>query len=263
MDILQHFLNGFGRSLAAYLLLCGGAYLVVWLFLKKKLAKRRLQARPVPRQQIREEIKWSLVTFAVWAANGVAVTWLAMLGKTTFYLDVEAHGRAYLVVSFLILTVIQDAWFYWTHRLMHHPRLFKAVHATHHKFRNPSPWASFALGPIEAQIQYGYVYVIVLTVPVHPYVFAAVLPIYFAAISILHLGYEIWPRWFPHRVFTTSTHHNLHHQELTTNFGAAYTFWDTVMRTTSKRYDGLFREMTVKDACTKAEPRPSSERSSA
>ena len=53
-----------------------------------------------------------------------------------------------------------------------------------------------------------------------------------------HLGYEfVSPERRKHPVFslfTSSTHHNLHHQKTHKNFGYYFTFWDKLMKTLQK-----------------------------
>lgn len=39
----------------------------------------------------------------------------------------------YVLVSVVILDYLHDAWFYWTHRLLHWKPLYVHVHYIHHK----------------------------------------------------------------------------------------------------------------------------------
>lgn len=39
----------------------------------------------------------------------------------------------YIIASMAALDYLHDAWFYWTHRLLHGRLLYKHVHAVHHK----------------------------------------------------------------------------------------------------------------------------------
>src|SRR3546814_18089983 len=42
--------------------------------------------------------------------------------------------------SVLLYLLIHDTWFYWTHRWMHRPALFRRCHAVHHQSRPPTAW---------------------------------------------------------------------------------------------------------------------------
>jgi len=51
-------------------------------------------------------------------------------GGSALYMSVPADiwGWLYLPLSGLIYLFIQDTWFYFTHRIMHHRKLFKWTH---------------------------------------------------------------------------------------------------------------------------------------
>ena len=54
----------------------------------------------------------------------------------------EADGYACwitLAAAFTLLSIVAETHFYWTHRLLHVPWLYKNVHYLHHKSHNPGP----------------------------------------------------------------------------------------------------------------------------
>lgn len=51
------------------------------------------------------------------------------------------------LLKVVIAFVVGDAFFYWQHRLFHTPHLY-IFHKLHHSFRNPSPFAIFAVHPV-------------------------------------------------------------------------------------------------------------------
>ena len=63
------------------------------------------------------------------------------------------------------MIVIQDTYFYWTHRLMHHRRLFRWFHRTHHRSTNPNPWTTYSIGPLEAIVDSGASVLILMLIP--------------------------------------------------------------------------------------------------
>ena len=101
--------------------------------------------------QIRREIGWSLASAAIYGlpAGIVAWGWQAH-GWTRIYTDVGAFPLWWLPVSLLVYLFAHDTWFYWTHRAMHEPRLFRIAHAVHHASRPPTAWAAMAFHPVEA-----------------------------------------------------------------------------------------------------------------
>ena len=44
-----------------------------------------------------------------------------------------AHQAAYMLFTIVALDYLHDAWFYWTHRLLHWKPLYRHVHAVHHE----------------------------------------------------------------------------------------------------------------------------------
>jgi hypothetical protein len=66
------------------------------------------------------------------------------------------------------MVLMHDAYFYWTHRLMHHPRLFRIFHRAHHLSASPTPWAAYSFSVPEAFVQAGIGPLIVFTIPTHP-----------------------------------------------------------------------------------------------
>ena len=47
----------------------------------------------------------------------------------------EVGGCAGIVGTVLALDLLHDAWFYWTHRLLHTTSLYRSVHYKHHQSR--------------------------------------------------------------------------------------------------------------------------------
>ncbi|MCB0634987.1 MAG: sterol desaturase family protein, partial [Lewinella sp.] len=157
-------------------------------------------------------------------------------------------GIWYLPFSFAMLVVLHDAYFYWMHRLLHHPRLFRWMHLAHHRSNNPTPWASLAFDPLEAVLEIAIVPVLVLVIPLHPTVLLAFATWALAWNVIGHLGYELFPGgWVDHPVLrwlNTSTHHNLHHRYSKGNYGLYFNWWDRWMDTNHPDYERTFRELT-------------------
>jgi sterol desaturase/sphingolipid hydroxylase (fatty acid hydroxylase superfamily) len=218
-----------------YFLIAGALYLVFYQFYRKRFILKKLQPAFPQRKQILSEIKYSMSTLIIYAAFGVAVLYAKHYGITRIYDNWRQYGVIYFFLSLPIMILINDAWFYWTHRLLHVPFLYRLAHRVHHQFENPTPWAAFAFHPLEALLQAGILPLIVFTIPCHPImIFLFILHLF--VINILgHLGYETYPKWFLKSRFfrwvNTSTNHNYHHQKFHGNYGFYYTFWDRLMNT--------------------------------
>jgi Delta7-sterol 5-desaturase len=189
------------------------------------------------RRQVRREIGWSLLAAVIYGAPAGIVGWLySERGHTLLYADAAAYPLWWLPASIAVYLLAHDAWFYWTHRLMHTvPRLFRAAHAVHHESRPPTAWAAMAFHPWEA-LSAAWLYpVLVFIVPIHIGALAVVATIASLFAVTNHLGWEIYPRswlagWFGRHIITAS-HHHLHHGNYQSNYGLYFRFWDRARRT--------------------------------
>lgn len=132
--------------------------------------------------------------------------------------------------------VVVDAWTYWKHRILHTKALF-AFHRSHHTFRDPTPFASFAVGPLETLLTFWPLLLICWPTAKH---FA---PMYFSAITgfvclnlYLHCGVTfVWmERILPKVGLNSSAWHNAHHSHVNVNFGEVSFIWDRLCNTASK-----------------------------
>lgn len=241
-----------------YSIFAGLAFSIFYLIWKKPLYRYRIQSRFPKAYKIRHEILHSLSTAAVFAGLGVGIYFLHKAGFSRIYLDIDQYGWWYLAGSFIALTFIHDTYFYWMHRLMHHPRLFGLLHRAHHVSNNPTPWAALSFHPLEAVVEIGIVPLAVLIMPLHPLVLM-VFTTWSLAFNIMgHLGYELFPRGFVRhpigKWFNTSTHHNMHHSRSGCNYGLYYNFWDRLMGTNAPDYEQTFESVSTRAREGKAAP---------
>ncbi len=232
-----------------YFLTAGVAFVLFYVLFRRQVSSRRIQAKfPLPKDYARE-IGYSFLTIVIFAA---VPTFLlgnpSISSHTTLYTDISQHSSLYFWLAFPLMVVMHDTYFYWTHRLMHHPKLFRVFHLVHHRSTNPSPWAAYAFHPLEAVVEAGIYAIFLFTIPVHPihlggfFLFMIVYNVYG------HLGYELYPAGFSrHRAFgwiNTSVSHNMHHQHFKHNYGLYFTYWDRWMGTMHPQYDTRFEQVT-------------------
>lgn len=259
MPILPSFsLTVFGYALLLglrYALFAGLAWWLVWIWRRGRARwqHRRLARRsPVGaqlRQQVRREVGYSFLTVLVFGVVGAAVVEAKKHGYTLLYTDVATYGWPYLLVSTAAAIVFHDAWFYWTHRLMHHLQLYHRVHRIHHLSVDPTPWAAFAFHPLEAVVEAGIFPVLAFTLPLHPLAILGFLTWMMFFNVLGHLGHELYPRGFMRtfwaRLGNTTTHHHQHHQLVKANFGLYFSWWDRWMGTNHATYEQRFEEVTA------------------
>ncbi|PKB14542.1 C-5 sterol desaturase [Novosphingobium kunmingense] len=187
-------------------------------------------------RQIGAEIRWSLLSAIVYGvpAGLAAWAWQAK-GLTRIYNDIEAYPLWWLPLSLVLALVLQDAWFYWTHRLMHRRALFRIMHAVHHASRPPTAWAAMSFHPSEALTMAFFVPALVFLVPLHVGVVGLLLLVMTIMGVTNHMGWEMFPRrlvegragdWI-----ITASHHQRHHQRYDGNYGLYFRYWDRLCGT--------------------------------
>ena len=229
MDVLHKLLLTYGHIAFRYFSLAGGTFLLFYGLLRRRLLARKLQAAWPRRADYVREIGHSLFSIAVFTVVAY-LTFTVLRPYTRMYDHVADHSRWYYGLSLVLMFGLHDTYFYWTHRLMHHPRLFRHMHLVHHKSTNPSPWTSYAFHPFEAVVEASIVLLIALLIPAHRSAITSFLLFQFVYNIYGHLGFEIMPRPL-RRWFNSASAHNLHHKKFTGNYGLYTLFWDRLMGT--------------------------------
>lgn len=221
--------------LVRYFAIAGLFYWVLWKRAPEKVHARRLSSIEPPPELIRSEIRWSTISSIIYAVPGAIVIEAWKNGHTALYTDVAEFGWGYLIASIFIYLFIHDTYFYWTHRWMHRPRVFRILHKVHHDSRQPTPWAAFSFHPYESIIGAVIIPALVFFIPIHVGAILFILVVMTICSVINHTGYEIFPdRWvkgLPGKHIISAAHHNLHHQKYNCNFALYFRFWDKVMGT--------------------------------
>ncbi len=186
--------------------------------------------------QIRREIGWSLLSAAVYGVPAGLTYWAWQEhGLTRVYTDVADYPLWWLPASVLVYLLLHDTWFYWTHRAMHRPALFRAAHAVHHASRPPTAWAAMSFHPWEAVTGAVVIPALTFLIPIHYGALGAVLLVMTVMGVTNHMGWEIFPRALVHgfvgKWLITASHHELHHQRYRGNYGLYFRFWDRLCGT--------------------------------
>lgn len=235
----------FGR----YVLAAFGVFLLIAAF-ARSLAGRKIRKASPQRAQMVREFWASLRTSAIFALGGVVSVMGSEAGIMKAYDDPAQFGWGYFWLSLGALIVLHDAWFYWTHRLIHDPRLFRRVHRLHHKSHNPSPFTAYSFDIGEAAINAAFMPVMLLFLPISHFAVFLFLAHMILRNVVGHSGYELFPaRRNGRPVFdfmTTVTHHDLHHAQAGWNYGLYFTWWDRMMGTEHPLYHEKFAEAVRK-----------------
>lgn len=230
-----------------YFAIAGVAYYLFYRKFKRRLFYKKIQLKMPKRPDYKREFAYSLVSIFIFTLVSGIFLYTPLRDFTRIYTDPAQYGYLWYVLAFPVMFLIHDAYFYWMHRLMHSPLLFRMVHRVHHMSTNPSPWAALAFHPAEALLEVGIIPVMLRLIPLTP----IHLVIFFLAMLVYnvygHLGWELYPAAFSrHRIgrwINTSVNHNQHHQYFKGNYGLYFLWWDRWMGTIRPDYEKKFEEV--------------------
>ncbi len=217
--------------LIPHVTLAGGLHL--WLYrakgqgIKRKYDKRGQisdNGMFTFRSQVLDNMFWSLasgISFVTlytaawfWAAgNGWAAT-------TTF-----SDSPVWYVAWFALLPLWGSFHFYWVHRALHQPALYRHAHALHHRNVNVGPWSGISMHPIEHAIYFSslLIHFVVPTSPMH-----ILFHVYTFTLHPIcsHSGFDGLIAGGTKRVQLGDFFHQLHHRYFECNYGTVEMPWD-------------------------------------
>jgi Delta7-sterol 5-desaturase len=164
-----------------------------------------------------------------------------------------ATGWLSFGLGFVAVFVLYDAWFYFTHRLLH-LKPFYRFHALHHRSVAPTAWSNDSSTLVDTLVAHGFYGLVWLVLPVPA---AAIFALrLFDQISgmIGHSGFEHsaaptmrWPS-----PFITTTFHDLHHSQFRWNYGNFLSLWDRLLGTAHPGYDAMIARIERGEAPAQA-----------
>lgn len=242
MDILAEL--GFGKFIFAqwftntlrYFFAAGVGWMSIRFVFKRFLAAKRHNPHPTKASDLRREVIHSLKSGLIFMIPTIVLTAIGVYYPVTkIYWNIHEHSLWWYAGSFVALFLWHDTYFYWTHRMMHHPRLYRHFHSLHHQSVYPTPWAALAFNSSEALVESLVFIIAVVVLPIH----WSVLPL-FNLVSILlnvhgHLGHDLISRKTleraPWRWFNHPSTHGQHHLRHRGNYSLYLVFWDKLMGT--------------------------------
>lgn len=243
METLTDFLQTyFLYWLLAYSLLAGLYLLVgtiaVWVN-RHWLNDNRIQVdKTCPPKLIRRDIRQSLKSLL--NISGMLAAGLACR-DAGFALTPDTLTWSSALLWIAVSMLLFDTWFYWAHRLIHHPKLYRKVHSWHHKSVTPTVWANNSDTFVDNLFCQSYWFFAPLLLPA-PTIILCGHKIYDQITGMLgHAGYEYAAGALsakPSPMIGTSFH-DQHHSAFHYNFATHFSFWDRLMGTIHPDYDKL------------------------
>ena len=241
-------LGGVQQDVSRYAVFAIGVWFVLWIVLAVPLAGRKIRPERPPVRQLVIEFFCSIRSIMIFSTVGLLTFGLFRAGLLPGPHIARELGPVWFWTSLILMVVGHDAWFYWTHRLIHDRRLFRTFHRRHHRSNNPSPFTAYSFDLGEAAINALFVPLWMLIVPTQWPVVGLFMLHQIARNTLGHSGYELFPVRKDGRPLlpwlTTVTHHDLHHAQAGYNYGLYFTWWDRWMGTENPTYLARFAEAT-------------------
>ncbi|KAI8098612.1 uncharacterized protein BX664DRAFT_319161 [Halteromyces radiatus] len=155
----------------------------------------------------------------------------------------------YILPQLAIFFVIEDAYHYWVHRLMHWPPLYKKIHKVHHEYAAPIGIAAeyahpletslLGLGTIGGPLFYHAItyYYLQTSKDWHLHLFTMLVWIVVRLVQAVdaHSGYDFpWSLCHFIPFWAGADHHDYHHQAFVGNYASSFRWWDYIFGTDKK-----------------------------
>lgn len=123
-----------------------------------------------------------------------------------------------------LLFFLSDTSFYWSHRMLHIPWVYKRYHKLHHKHVAPIPWTALYVHPGEFITAFVCIFVVpLLLVQLVSSIWIGTFVLFWNVIMISLVS--------SHSGFWVGNHHEMHHNKPSVNFGSKYGVWDKLCKT--------------------------------
>lgn len=235
------------QTVSRYFIIACTSFLIFYKLFTEKFIAKKIQSRFPKNSDYYRDITYSVITSGVFGAYFIFV-FVAFKNHVKLFSDVNQMPWWYHALSFLIMILIHDTYFYWTHRMMHHPKLFKYFHLTHHKSHNPSPWSAYAFHPLEAIVEGGIILLLAVSISAWTPIFILFFIFQLIVNVYGHTGFELFPKSFNKnwigKWINTSVAHNMHHKYFKGNYSLYFMIWDRLMGTVHEKYDIEYKNLT-------------------
>jgi len=197
----------------------------LWLYVWKKQANKFKYNRNWPEQkstvftfnsQISDNLFWTFIYgVPIWTAYEVVLLW-GYAGGLIPLISLNTNPIVFFLL-FLLVPVIHEAGFFFIHRLLHWPPLYRIAHAVHHRNTNPGPWSGLSMHPIE-HLLYFSTALLFLFMPSHPIHMINLLSRLGLGPSLGHTGFDRVDVSENSSINTSYYAHYLHHRFFEVNY---------------------------------------------
>ena len=184
--------------------------------------------------QVKDNMFWSLGSGVLQLTGFQVITMWFMANGYTPVITLNSNP-VWFIMALILIPIWSAFHFYWVHRLLHVPFLYKRVHSLHHRNVNIGPWSGFAMHPVEH-------FLYLSTLCIHWIVASHPIHLFFHIIyqgpgaAMTHTGYEDLLIKDKRRLALGTFYHQLHHRYYECNYGNQEMPWD--------RWFGTFHDGT-------------------
>ena len=230
------------RNFVLLLIVAGGLHLYFYAW-KKQGDKLKFDPRELRKSgrtftfnnQVRDNMFWSLGSGVFFWTVYEALMFWSMANGYAPVLTWDA-SPVWFIAAFALTPLWISFHFYWIHRWLHWPPLYRMAHALHHRNTNVGPWSGLSMHPIECALFFSSV-LLHFIVPVHPLHILFHLQHQGLTAATSHTGFEGWLARDKNRLTLGRFHHQMHHRYFECNYGNLEVPWD--------KWFGSFHDGTV------------------
>ena len=248
------------RDLTRYVVFAVSMWVVLWVLLPGLLRHRKVRCERPATRQLLSEFAHSVRSVVIFSVILTLPRIVHQAGWQAWdETEAAMTGTWWFWGTVVIVLIAHDAYFYWMHRLIHRPRLFRRYHRRHHRSNNPSPFTAYSFDLREAALEIAFFagWSMLLPEPEGTIMTAVLIQLFVNTLH--HSGYELMPSWRDRPVFdwlTTTVHHDLHHARAGWNFGLYFTWWDRWMGTEDPTYHAEFARVVGQRRAARASAVP-------
>jgi len=176
------------------------------------------------KNQLADNMFWTLASgVTIWTLYEVLMFWA--MGNGYAPVLYWSDNPIWFILLFLLTPIWISFHFYWVHRWLHWPPLYRLAHALHHRNTNVGPWSGLSMHPVEHVIFFS-------SILIHFVLPSSLVHILFhmqhqsltAATS--HTGYEAMLIKDKKHLALGTFHHQMHHRYFDCNYGNLEMPWD-------------------------------------
>lgn len=178
--------------------------------------------------QVKDNMFWTLTSGVLNLSFFQSVTMWAMANgyiPSVIFNEISIWFFLWFFLGFIYIPIWAAFHFYWIHRFLHLPFMYRRFHALHHRNINIGPWSGMSMHPVEHFLYISSICIhwIVLAHPIHLIFHLLWLG---PGASMSHTGYENMIIKDKKRLALGTFYHQLHHRYYECNYGNQEMPWD-------------------------------------